>query len=271
MPFELQPWHVYTCMCTSLLIISVFICLSMVLMLQISPDYKIHLYEKQMFEQEAMFKKQMQEREAMFKKQMHEQEAKLEEQRAMTHEKEVKLEAVERQLVTSKQMHLIDTFKQGINEARSLKDHHIANLREYSFLKEKRDSWLDWGLSYEQNARINQLEGDYVDIGETLDVNAAMDIVRRDCEKMVTYFSSQLEVLEDALDEMDMEKMKQSQKDIKNQHVHIPSFFQMQTEHIKSNIRISSHGHALQIRGRLEKVAALFYNLFKIVFSNLAS
>ena len=215
-----------------------------------SPDYKIHLYEKQMLEQEAMFKEQM-----------NEQEAKLEAQKAITHEKEVKLEAVERQLVTNKQMHLIDMFKQGINEARGLKDRHIANLREYSYLREKRDSWLDW-LSNEQNARINQLENDYVDIGEFLDVNAAMDIVRRDCEKIVTYFSSHLEVLEDALDEMDTEKMKQSQQDIKKQHVHIPSFFQMQTEHIKLNIRSSSHVHALQTRGRLQKVAALFYNLF---------
>ena len=199
---------------------------------------------------------------------MREQESKLEAQRTIMHEKDVRPEAAERQVVTSKQMHLIDTFKQGINEARGLKERHIANLREYSYLKEKRDDWFDW-LTSEQNARLNQLKDDYVDLGETLDVNAAMDIVTRDCEKVVTYFSSQLKVLENALDEMDIGKMKQSQQNIKEQHVDIPSFFRMQTEHIKSNIRSSSR--AVQTRGKFEKVAILFYNLFTTIFSVLVS
>ena len=230
--------------------------------------FKKHSYEKQILEQEAMFKKQLLEQEAMFKKQMREQESKLEAQRTFMHEKDVRLETVERQLVTSKQMHLIDTFKQGINEARGLKERRIANLREYLYLKEKRDDWFDW-LSNEQTVRLNQLKDVYVDLGETLDVNAAMDIVTWDCEKMVGYFSSQVKVLEDALVETDIGKMKQSQEDVKKQHVDAPSFFQTQTEHIKSNIRSSSR--AVQTRGKLQKVAVLFYNIFATVYNILVS
>ena len=254
MPFKVQPWHVYTC-----IIISILFCLAfgliMFFFVEILPDYRIHLYEKRMLQQEAMFQKKIDEQKAMF-----------DAQRAIMHEKEVMLE---RKLVINKQMHIIEMIRQGINEAHRLRDHHIARLREYSFLKEKSDDWFDW-LTTEQNARMNQLENDYVDFGETLNVNVAMDIVKRDSEKMVTFFSSQLEVLEDALDEMDIEKMKKCQKEMKKQHVHIPSFFQMQTEHIKSNIRSSSNARALQTRGRLAKVAALFYNIFMTFYSSLS-
>ena len=228
MPFGVQPWHAYTWM----LIIS-FI-LGMVLM--------------------SLF--------GNSKLQDHEGGESYEKQMAIMREKQI---MYERQQIINKQMQLIERFEQAIDETERSTDQYVANIREYRRLKEIDEGWFTW-LSTQEVARMYQLE-DYLELDEIPDANIAIAIVRQVSEQTLETLSSQLEILEDALHEMDIDKMKDLQKGVNK--MQLSGFLRGQTDHMKS--KIASTSRALQARsgGTFWKLASFFYNVLMTVISKI--
>ena len=228
MPLEVRPWHAYACM----LIIS-FI-LGMVLMSSLGNS----------------------------KLQGHESSESYERQMAIMHEKQI---MYERQQIINKQMQLIERFEQAIDETERSTYQYVANIREYRRLKEIDESWFTW-LSKQEIARMYQLE-DYLELDEIPDTNIAIAIVRQVSEQTLKTLSSQLEILEDALREMDIDTMKNLQKDINK--VQLSGFLRGQTDYMKS--KMASTSRALQARsgGTVWKLASLFYSVLMTVISKI--
>ena len=170
----------------------------------------------------------------------------------------------ERQIVTSNQMKLIDKFRLAKYETQRSTDQYIANIREYFYLKEIDNSWFLW-LNPQQKFRMYQLEDD-LGLGE-IDENIVVNIVKQVSEQTIKKLSTQLEILEDALDEMDINKMKKLQKELNE--VHLSTFIDTQTDNMKE--KIISTSRELQVRsgGTLWQIASLFYHVLKFVYSKL--
>ena len=111
-----------------------------------------------------------------------------------------------------------------------------------------------------------QLEDD-LGLGEIPDVNIAVNIVKQVSEQTIKILSTQLEILEDALEEMDIDKMKQLQKELNK--VHLSTFIETQKDKMKENIMSTSHELQVSSGGVLWQIASLFYNVLKFVYSKL--
>ena len=176
-------------------------------------------------------------------------------------EKQVMRENHEKQIqVIQKQTDLIIAFTKIMHEVQRSMDQYVADIREYSLLKEKDDSWLS-SLSRQEKVRLDQLEG-FLETDEVIDVRMAITIVRQRFEQTKSFFSSQLEELEDTLDRIDVDKMKQLQKQINKKHLN--AYLQKAEGQTKSEIM--SMSRALQKPGVLSRIASNFYqSLFTVI------
>ena len=208
MPFGLRPCH------RVWVAIGISFCLGVMVVIVFgksqdheSPDHLLY----QMASMQETYQKEMQE--------MHKQHYKHQKQMQdmqKQHQKEMK-DMHERQLVIQKQTDLINTFDQIVNEMQRLLDQYIAGIREYSYLKDIHDSWFG-SLTRGEQARMDQLE-DFLGTNEVIDVHVAIAMVGQHFERVERFFSSQLEELEDALDKMDIDEMKQLQKNTNKKHL----------------------------------------------------
>ena len=228
MPLGVQPWHAYACM-----LIITFI-LGMILMSLLGNSNLQYHWSDESYER----------------------------QMAIMHEKQ---RMHERQQIINKQTQLIERFEQAIDETERSTHQYVADIKEYCYLKEIDESWFTW-LSTKEKARMHQLE-DNLGLHEIPDANIAINIVTQVSEQTLMILSSQLEKLQDALDEMDIDKMKCLQRDMSK--MQLSTFLRRQTDRMKS--KIVSTSRALQKRsgGTFWKLASLFYNVLMTVISKI--
>lgn len=172
----------------------------------------------------------------------------------------------EREMVINRQRHLVSRLREVMHEIQRSADQYVASITEYCYLKEIDNSWFDW-LSRQQEARMYQLEN-YLGLDECPDVNLAVNVVKQTSDKALRALSFKLGELEDALDEMDINKMKKLQKEMNT--MELSTFLNRQTDFMKS--QLVSTSRALQVKSRggaLWQIAALFYNILKAVYSRI--
>ena len=170
----------------------------------------------------------------------------------------------DKQMVINNQIHLINTFQHDIYKAQRSTDRYVASIEKYCELKAIDDSWFN-SLNSQQRDHMHRLR-DYLGLDEIPDVTTATAIVRQVSEQTLQIMSSQLEVLEDALGEMDIEKMRQLQEVMSK--VEFSTFLKMQMEHTKSVIISTSR--ELQARGGLNQIFSVFYDFLMAIVSKIA-
>ena len=231
---------------------------------QMASMHEKHEKEMQlMHQQHKNHEKEMQVMHAKEMQVMHQQHKNHEKEMQIMHKQHEKQMHVmhERQLVIQKQMDLINAFTQIIHEVQRLMDQYVAGIREYSYLKDIDNSWLS-SLSRQGRARMYQLAEDFLETDEVIDVHVAIPIVRQRFENAERFFSTQLSELEDALDKMDIDKMKQLQKSINKKH--LSKHLRDATGQIKSEMISTSR--ALQKPGRLSRIASsIFQSVVAII------
>ena len=232
-PFELHTWHVW-------IAIGILFFLGMVVVMVFFGGHD-HLY----LQRQIAIMHENHEREMQV---MHKQ-----------YEKQIRV-MHERHLIIQKQTNLINDLSQIMHELQRSMDQYIADVREYSHLKDIKNSWLS-SLSREEQARMYQLE-DLLGTDEVIDVHMNIVIVRQRFENLERFFSTQLSELEDALDNMDIDKMKQLQKNINKKH--LSNHLREATGQIKSEMISASR--ALQKPGRLSRIASsIFQSVVAII------
>ena len=97
-----------------------------------------------------------------------------------------------------------------------------------------------------------------LDPDEVVNVNNATAIVRQISKEALKFLSSHVEELEDALQKMDIGKMRQLQKSMNKNY--LDTFFERQMERIKMKLMNSSE--ELKQRGILYRMALVFYDHF---------
>lgn len=170
----------------------------------------------------------------------------------------------ERQMVISHQIQLINTFRHKMYETQRSTDQYVANIEVYCELKAIDDSWF-YSLTAQQKQHMHLLR-DYLGVSEIPDVSIATTIVRQVSAQTLKVLSANLEVLEDALSNMDVEKMRELQ-DVMNK-MQLSTFSKMQMEHIKSEIISTSR--ELQARGTLSRIFSTFYDFLVAIISKVA-
>ena len=235
MPFGVQLWHVCACIII-LVIIIISIVFGMALMVLFGNS----------------------------KVQDHKSDESYERKVANMHEKQL---MHERQLIFDKQIKLINKFEQAIDETQRSTDRYVNDIREYYYLKERDESynWFRW-LNTEEKLRMYQLES-HLRLEEIPTVKIAIDIVRKISEETLMAFSSQLEELNDALDEMDIDRMEQSQKDINK--VQLSAFLRRPMDHMRSEMLSTSRALQKRSGGIISNLASLFFNVLVTVVSNI--
>ena len=161
-----------------------------------------------------------------------------------------------KQMVINNQVNLISMFRLGSCETQAYFDHYVTKLKRYCELK---DSW-SFSLSSQEKDELSQLEND-LDlhlIEGQLDVKSATAIVRDFSRNISKTFSSWVKVLEVALHKMDIEKMKQLQKDMNKKNV--DAIFKTQMERMRKKLLNSSE--ELKQRGIIYRIALVFYDNF---------
>ena len=107
------------------------------------------------------------------------------------------------QLVFSRQRHLISIFNLQISNIQLLTEQLIAKLRRYHELKER------WSLSSLEKDEITQLEDDLgLDSGVVPDYDDSVEFTRQICEETSELLSSEVQKLEDALNEKNIDNCK---------------------------------------------------------------
>lgn len=170
----------------------------------------------------------------------------------------------DKQMVITNQIHLISTFRHEINEAQRSTNQYVANIEKYCELKAIDDSWF-YSLSKQQKDHMHQLR-DYLGFSEIPNVNLATAIVRQVSEQTLNILSLQLEMLEDALGKMDIEKMRELQE-VMNK-LQLSTFSKIQMERIKSEIISTSR--ELQAKGVLSQIFSVFYDFLMTIVSDIA-
>ena len=169
----------------------------------------------------------------------------------------------DKQMVISNQVHLINTFRHDIYKAQRSADQYVASIEKYCELKAIDDSWF-YSLNSQQRAQMYRLRN-HLGLDDIPDVNMATDIVRQVSEEMLEIMSGQLEELEDALGEMDLQKMRELQGLMSEKN-----FFKTQMEQIKSDIILSA-SHELQARGGvLYQIFSGFFKFLMTIITNIA-
>ena len=175
------------------------------------------------------------------------------------HQKEMQ-DMHERQLVIQKQTDLINMFNQIMHEIQRLTDQYVAGIREYSHLKDIDNSYFG-SLSGEERARMYHLEN-LLGTDDVIDVRVAITIVKQRFERVERLFASQLAELEDALDQMDIDEMKQLQKNINKKHLSA----QLQEETWQIKMEMGSTSRALQKPGVLSRITSrIFHSLIAVI------
>ena len=198
------------------------------------------------------------------KVQDHKSDESYERKMANMHEKQL---MHERQLIFDKQIKLINKFEQAVDETQRSTDRYIDDIREYYYLKERDESynWFRW-LNTEEKLRMYQLES-HLGLEEIPTVKIAIDIVRKISEETLMAFSSQLEELNDALDEMDIDRMEQLQKDINK--MQLSAFLRRPMDYMRSEMLSTSRALQKRSGGIISNLASLFFNVLVTVVSNI--
>ena len=236
-------------------------------------------YEQQMnvmYEKEQEYKQQitvMNEKEQEYKQQisvMNEQQLEYKQQIAFMYEKqqEYKIEVAlcEQNSTICKQLDLIHRLKLIKCEAQISTDHYIAKIEKYCALKAIDDSWTT-SLSEEQRNDMHELRKS-LGLDEDMEIPNVKDvttIVQKTSEEMLTLVSSLIKTLQDALEEMDMEKMRQLQKEINIKQLSF--FLEMRFKQIK--LKIVNSSDKVQGRGILYHISVAFCDYFIPVLSNI--
>ena len=237
-------------------------------------------YEQQMNvmnEKEQEYKRQiavMNEQQLEYKRQMNvmnEKEQEYKRQIAIMNEKQqgykIEVALCERNSIISKQLELINRLKLIKCETQRSIDDYIAKLEKYFELKAIDDSWTT-SLSEDQRNVMHELRNSLgldedMEIPDVKDVTA---IVQQASEEILMVVSSLIETLQDALEEMDIEKMRQLQKEINIKQ--LSSFLKMQFKQIK--LKILSSSDKVQRRGILYQISVVFCDYVIPVLSNIA-
>ena len=169
-----------------------------------------------------------------------------------------------KQMIINNQVHLINTFRRDMYIAQRSADRYVVSIEEYCELKAIDNSWF-YSLNRQQKDHMHRLR-DYLGLDEIPDVKIATAIVRQVSEQTLKVMSLQLTVLEDALGEMDIEKMRQLQEVMSK--VEFSTFSKMQMEYIKSEIISTSR--ELQARGALYQIFSVFYDFLMAIVSKIA-
>ena len=170
----------------------------------------------------------------------------------------------EKQMVISNQIHLINTFRHKMYETQRSTDQYVTNIEAYCELKAIDDSWF-YSLTAQQKQHMHMLR-DFLGVDEIPDVNIATTVVKQVSAQTLKILSVNLEALEDALSNMDLEKMRELQE-IMNK-MQLSTFAKMQMEHVKS--KIISTSHELQARGTLSRIFSTFYDFLMAIISKIA-
>ena len=169
----------------------------------------------------------------------------------------------EKQMVISNQIYLINTFRHKIYETQRSTDQYVTNIEAYCELKAIDDSWF-YSLTAQEKQHMHMLR-DFLGVDEIPDVNIATTIVKQVSVQTLKILSVNLEALEDALSNMDLEKMRELQE-IMNK-MQLSTFAKLQMEHIKS--KIISTSHELQARGTLSRIFSTFYDFLMAIISKI--
>jgi len=161
----------------------------------------------------------------------------------------------DKEKIITKQLKLIKTFKDEIHKVQRFTVQYVAYIEEYCELKAIDDSWF-YLLTSSQKNYMNKLSNRLgLDEIPDVNVNVATAIVRQTSERILQMFSIEVQVLEDALFDMDIEKMKKLQE-ISMDQEELSSFSRTQMEQMK--LEIISTSHEILARGILYKIASLF-------------
>ena len=225
-----------------------------------------------MYEQQLKYENQI----GMYKKQMDsmEEEKLRYERRATEYEQWVAIinkELIEcrrqltkhkEQMVISYQKNVINIFKLGMCKVQESTDHYVAQLKRYCELK---DRW-SMTLSSQEEDELSQLEEDFqLEPDQTLDIHSATSVVRQVSKEISDSLSSRVKELEDALHEMDIEKMRQLQKFMNKKY--LDAFFKKQMENIK--IKLAKSSEELKQRGLLYRISLVLYDHFMPTFTHI--
>jgi len=162
----------------------------------------------------------------------------------------------DREKIIVKQVNLIKTFEDEMYKVQRLS----AYIKEYCELKAIDDSWF-YLLTSHQKDRMYSLSH-HLGLGEIPDVSVAIAIVERALERILKIFSLQVQALEDALFNKDIEKMKELQEISMNKE-QLSSFSRTQME--KMRLEIISASREILARGTLYKIFSLFLGtMYKI-------
>ena len=150
-------------------------------------------------------------------------------------------------------------------EAQKLTDHYIAKLEKYCTLKAIDDSWT-MSLSEELRSDMHQLRN-FLGLDKNMKiphVNSITGKVKQISEKIVIIFDSKVKTLVHALGEMDIEKMRQLQRNINI--MELSTFLQKLLERIKSEKINSSEVQG----GVLYQISVVFSDYFIPTISKIA-
>ena len=204
-------------------------------------------------------------------KQMDDQQIEYERQIAVLHEKQrshdKEIAMCEEKTVISNHVDVINRLRLMKCETRRLTDQYVFNIEKYHDLQTIDDSYT-WSLTPEQRNHMHKLRN-YLGLGENYeipDLNAVTNMVKLVSEKTMKVLSFQLEILEDALGEMDIKKMSKLQMDVNI--MNLSTFIKHQFENIK--LGIISLSREMQASGVLFQISIVFCDHLLPTLSKIA-
>ena len=234
-------------------------------------EKRIAMYKKQMDDQQEIQGKEYEKRIAMCKKQMDDQQIEYERQIAVLNEKQNNLDreiaTCEEKLVISNHMDVINGLRLMKCETRRLTDQYVYNIEKYYQLKTIDDSYT-WSLTTEQRCQMHKLRY-YLGLGENYEIpdwDSVTDMVKLVSEDTLDILSFYLEILEGALGEINIKKMRKLQMD--ENIMNLPIFIKNQFENIKLGIISSSR--EIQARGVLYQISIVFCDHLLPTISKIA-
>ena len=168
----------------------------------------------------------------------------------------------EQQMAINYQVNLIIKFKLGMYKAQASTDHYVTKLKRYCELNDN----LHILLSSQEKDELSQLEDDLeLYQNKRLDIKEATSIIRQISKETIKFLSSRVEVLEDTLHEMDIEKMKRLQEYMNKEY--LDAFFKRQMERMK--MKLQDLLKEVQQRGIMDQIFSVVYDNFIPVVTHI--
>ena len=202
-------------------------------------EHQIVIMDQEQIEyknQIAMYKERIRKEKLEYRKEIAECEQQMDQEQ----------EIYETRAVIRQQIYLISRFKFAKCDWQLQIDQFITKLKRLCELKDM------WSLSEQEENELSILESNLQLNVEVWDFNGIAQILRKFCVKILENLSTDVEKLEYALHEMDIEKMRELQNDM---NTNFNTYFQKWMESVKEEISSSKE---LKGKGILYQLYELF-------------